>query len=173
MSRTLNSTMEFDHVIHVDWTGDVTEPDTDAKGKSIYAPEVEFIPDAQSDPHHNNSDIYIGDDRWKALEGFTGQYGYNGPIMHESEFVSGGLERYILANPGYYVVCTVPDDNDEYREPFGWVALFREDDWHNPECTTCKHEHDKMWCQICDDHCEAIHAGFGDVPCDCGDSHDD
>lgn len=47
---------------------------------------------------------------------------------------------------------------------------------HDPECVWC--EHDCPWnrhiwgavyCSVCDDHGEAVHAGFGDVPCDCGD----
>lgn len=51
---------------------------------------------------------------------------------------------------------------------------------HDPECTGC--EHDCPWrrhhfgspfCSVCDDHAEAVHAGYGDVPCDCGDQHDE
>jgi hypothetical protein len=53
---------------------------------------------------------------------------------------------------------------------------------HDPECTGC--DHDCPWrrtnpaplgapfCSVCDDHAEAVHAGYGDVPCDCGDTHD-
>lgn len=51
-------------------------------------------------------------------------------------------------------------------------------DWHDPDCTEC--EHDCPWrghnfgapfCAVCDDHGEAVHAGYGDEPCDCGDEH--
>lgn len=51
---------------------------------------------------------------------------------------------------------------------------------HDPTCTKC--EHACAWrglvigapfCSVCDDHGEAVHAGYGDVPCDCGDAHDD
>jgi hypothetical protein len=115
------------------------------------------------------------------MTGCTGQYGYNGPIMHESEYVGGGMERRILETPGYYVCCAVYDQDDEDGdyEAFGWVCLYREDDWHNPECISCVH--DCPWkgrpigapyCQICDDHAEAVCAGYGDVPCDCGNNHD-
>ena len=27
------------------------------------------------------------------------------------------------------------------------------------------------YCGTCDDHSEAVHAGYGDTPCDCGDDH--
>ena len=53
---------------------------------------------------------------------------------------------------------------------------------HDAECTGCKHEcpwrrgkgfsWGISWCQTCDDHAEAVHAGYGDTPCDCGDKHD-
>jgi hypothetical protein len=51
---------------------------------------------------------------------------------------------------------------------------------HDPTCTGCAH--DCPWrrhhlgapyCQTCDDHSEAVCAGYGDVPCDCGNAHDD
>jgi hypothetical protein len=44
---------------------------------------------------------------WTLLSGFTGQDGYNGPVMHASEYVGGGLERHIRETPGYYVVLIV------------------------------------------------------------------
>lgn len=58
-----------------------------------------------------------------------------------------------------------------------------DEEMHDPECTGC--EHDCPWrrsyrrggtlgapfCGVCDDHGEAVHAGYGDVPCDCGDEH--
>lgn len=172
MTRTLNDIMEFDHIIHVDWNGYVTEPDKDEKGKSLWAPEVEFLPGDWE--MGTRADVYVGGE-WEAMMGCTGQYGYNGPIMHESEFIGGGMERRILETPGYYVCAVVEKDYDEEtddRELVGWVCLYREDDWHNPECTKCEHEHRHDWCQVCDDHAEAVCAGYGDVPCDCGNNHD-
>lgn len=50
---------------------------------------------------------------------------------------------------------------------------------HDGECVGC--EHDCPWlrtrpaplgapfCSTCDDHGEAVHAGYGEKPCDCGD----
>ena len=177
MTQTLNEIMEFDHIIHVDWNGEVTETNLTNKGVSIYAPDVSFV-DAPRGEDDINIDDYTG--QWEALKGFTGQYSYNGPIMHPSEYVGGGLEKYIRATPGYYVVCIVTDpDESEDDDLVGWVILYKEDDWHNPECVSCVH--DCPWnghtigapyCSICDDHSEAVHAGYGDLPCDCGDNHD-
>lgn len=50
---------------------------------------------------------------------------------------------------------------------------------HDFYCTGC--EHDCPWrrhhfggpfCGVCDDHAEAVHAGLGPQPCDCGDTHE-
>lgn len=57
---------------------------------------------------------------WELLTGYTGQYGYNGAVMHASEFIGGGLARDILATPGVYVAVAVecePDDDDGDRWP--------------------------------------------------------
>ncbi len=54
---------------------------------------------------------------------------------------------------------------------------------HDPTCTGCEHDCPLRpgrgmyplgapYCQTCDDHGEAVHAGYGDAPCDCGDEHD-
>ena len=106
--QTLSDKMEFDHVIHVDWNGDVTDAPIDA---SLWAPDVHFIEDAP----RGEDDILIDsrDDGWTALKGFTGQYSYNGAILHPSEFIGGGLETYILQNHGYYVTAVVEDFNDD------------------------------------------------------------
>lgn len=55
---------------------------------------------------------------WTMLTGRTNQYGYNGPHMHESEFIGRGMARDILATPGIWA-CTIaytdscnPDDGD-------------------------------------------------------------
>lgn len=41
----------------------------------------------------------------------------------------GGLERDILATPGYYVALvaeTYPEDDDSESEPIGWAVAYRE-----------------------------------------------
>jgi hypothetical protein len=95
---SLKELMDFDVVVHVDHNGVVTPTD-------VYGPEMvdEEIEESSG---------------WRLLDGFSGQYGYSGPIMHNSEFIGGDLERYILENPGYYV-CLVSD----YE---GWAIAFKE-----------------------------------------------
>lgn len=60
---------------------------------------------------------------WTLLKGFSGQHGYSGPLMHASEFIGGGMERWILENPGYYVaLVNTPADDDE---PTEWAVAYR------------------------------------------------
>ena len=82
----LNAVMEFDHVIYSHGDGTVS----DVSG--VYAPEV-----------HGGDTFTHG--TWELLRGRTGQYGYDGPCMHPSEYVGGGLARDILNTPGLYVAC--------------------------------------------------------------------
>jgi len=135
---TLNSFMEFDHVIRVLPGGAVTH---DTPG--VYAPEsldMEVDGDGQS-IHADDSDIkgQAKSAGWELLTGYTGQYSYNGPGMHPSEFIGGGLARHILETPGYYVALTVevmcpgaPEDADTLEdnscdcEPAGWAVAYRE-----------------------------------------------
>jgi len=75
---------------------------SDAHG--VYAPEVY---------HSETDDIEIDGvagrrgETWEALYGYTGQYSYNGAVMHSSEFLGGGLADDILSTPGTYVVVVV------------------------------------------------------------------
>jgi len=108
----LNSLMEFYHVIQVHEDGSVTEP----SGK--YAPDV-F--DGKCYPS-----------TWSLLNGWSGQYGYSGPVMHPSEFIGGAMARYILDTPGYYVavVCYSDDGDPENWEDGpdvdGWAVATME-----------------------------------------------
>lgn len=95
--KTLNDYMEFDHVVVVHDDGSVT----DAEG--VYAPEL-YGDELMSD-------------QWSLLDGFSGQHGYSGPLMHQSEYIGGGMERYILENPGTYVaLVSVDPDGDDPTE---------------------------------------------------------
>jgi hypothetical protein len=77
--------MEFDHPIRVHGDGTVSDGLT-----GVYAPTL--------------TDERLDDPRWTFFSrGYTGQYGYRGPIMHNSEFIGGGLAEDILAEPGVYV----------------------------------------------------------------------
>jgi hypothetical protein len=119
-NRTLNEIMEMDHVIRVRTDGTIDDHVT-----GEYAPEVNVNTDA-------NGQISAADDAemiagiesqdWEVLNGWSGQYGYSGPIMHASEYVGGDLERHIRETPGLYCVSVVEtlDDDDE---PAGWIIM--------------------------------------------------
>ena len=62
---------------------------------------------------------------WTFLSGYTGQYSYNGPVMHVSEYIGAGMARDILEAPGWYAAIEVKDgDTWEYPDgdPIGWVV---------------------------------------------------
>jgi hypothetical protein len=102
--------MEFDHVIQVHADGSVT----DATG--LYAPEM--------------YDGEMEGGEWSLMSGYSGQYGYRGPIMHDSEYIGGRLERDILARPGYYVALVsyadIEDLDDDDNNIDGWAVAFKE-----------------------------------------------
>lgn len=108
----LNDIMEFDHVIHVDDDGNVT----DAQG--VYAPEV----------YEYGGEVNIDDESWRLLDGWSRQDGYSGPVMHPSELISRSLESAILETPGLYVVVAVCDLSENEEEEYtGWAVAYRED----------------------------------------------
>jgi hypothetical protein len=134
VSKSLNSRMEFDHVIEVHADGSVT--DTDLYAPGLYDGEVQS-------------------DDWTLMDGYSGQHSYSGPVMHPSEYIGGRLERDILAQPGFYVAlvsyisteapehdcpwrrtnpaplgapfCDVCDDAQEAEnDADGWAVAFKE-----------------------------------------------
>ena len=111
---TLNEIMEFDHVIRIDENGHVSHANRD-DGLSVYAPSL--------------YDEELDDNSWTLLDGYSGQCGYGGPIMHNSEYIGGGLERDILAKPGLYVVIAAywsPENEDDDDDIEGWAVAYRE-----------------------------------------------
>ena len=96
---------------------------TTAKGH--HAPEV-F--------HSDTDDVEIHGKGWTPLTGLTMQHGYNGAVMHASEFISRGVAQAVLdAIPDdedsiVVVAETVevfPTDDDPEPEPAGWAILTR------------------------------------------------
>lgn len=136
ITDTLNSVMEFDHVIRVLPGGAVLD-----RVEGVYSPErleMEVDGDGQS-IHADDSDIkgQAAAAGWKLLQGYTGQYSYSGPVMHSSEFIGGRMARDILGTPGYYVAvvieapcnysgeteCDIETGCD--CEPAGWAVAFK------------------------------------------------
>jgi hypothetical protein len=116
--QSLNNLMSFGHVVQIHEDGSVTEPEGIYGAEVVYGFEgteqLEGIPDG-----------------WDTVDGFSGQDRYSGPVMHNSEYIGGGLERYILDTPGYYCTAVVywPDDEtstDQETYSEGWVILYKE-----------------------------------------------
>ena len=92
----LNYVMEFDHVIQVHADGSVTDT-------GVYAPEM------TGDSATGTASL--DSDDWTIMsDGYTSQQG-GGNVMHNCESIGAGLERDILATPGFYVAvyCTWDD----------------------------------------------------------------
>lgn len=96
----LNVALDFDHVVRVLDNGDV---DTDPQFR-LHAPTFEMS-------KVEGTDVWTEDrsqlGEWTLLSGHTGQYGYNGPVMHASEVIGGSIAQAILTHPGYYAALVV------------------------------------------------------------------
>lgn len=106
---TLNAHVEFDSPFRVHPGNVITHGDV-PNGRDYWTPE---LLDGDMERAHA--------DNWELLEGYTGQYGYNGPVMHDSETLSGGLARDVLNEPGVYVVIASnynpdPDEPCDYGD---------------------------------------------------------
>lgn len=104
MVQPLNEIMEFDHVIRVHEDGSITDAPSGIWAPSLY--------DGETD-----------DERWTLLRGYSGQHAYSGPIMHDSEFIGGRMEKDIRETPGFYVALVDYDLNSD--ESSGWAVAFR------------------------------------------------
>jgi hypothetical protein len=98
---TLDSLVEFDCVFQVLPDGSVFER------PALYGPEV------------YDSTVTAG---WTLVDGYSGQYGYSGPIMHASEYLGGRMAQDTLDTPGVYclVVAYGVDESEDGPEPDGW-----------------------------------------------------
>lgn len=77
--------------------------------------EGQSQPYFEEDPDGDDHSLETG---WELLTGFTGQYSYNGPAMHPSEYIGGGLARHILDTPGLYTVLYGQDS---------WYVAYRDE----------------------------------------------
>jgi hypothetical protein len=99
--------------------------------------------------------VALADSEWSALTGFTGQYGYNGPIMHSSEFIGRAIARHMSYlsgdEPVTFVVCVVRGDDAE--EDAGWCILYRPNVAPDFKCLypgeVHRHEDHKVTCGNC------------------------
>lgn len=122
---SLNDQMQFDHVIRITEDGTVE----DAPGE--YAPEV-VVECAEDDCGSITREAeaamiaHVEAQGWELMTGYTGQYSYSGPIMHNSEFVGGRMETDIRETPGLYVVVEptgiYATEERDSSEAIGWVV---------------------------------------------------
>lgn len=127
--QTLDDLMEPDHVIQVHENGSITEP------KGIWAPEIYVTADKDGQILAADEKAmieHVKSQNWELLTGYTGQQSYNGPLMHASEYIGGGLETAIRSTPGFYVALVVDilGDQDDDSEPVesvnaGWAVAYR------------------------------------------------
>lgn len=114
---TLSELMDFDRIIRVR-NGHVITPSSGPWAPSAYLEDGALV----------FTDSY---GEWEAVDGFSGQQGYAGPVMHSSEQIAGGIARHILENDGDYValvVTVMPDgDSHDFDDVAGWcVARLKE-----------------------------------------------
>jgi hypothetical protein len=124
--ENLNSVMEFGHMIRVNVDGTVIDsPDRPYMEVSTY----------KGDDGEWHDDFQLPEG-WKLMSGYTGQYSYNGPVMHPSEYIGGRMATDILETPGDYVAlvqesdCGGTEENCDADsgcdcEPGGWVVAFK------------------------------------------------
>jgi hypothetical protein len=112
---TLSDIMDFDHVIEVCADGTVRDAPYPPES-GMYAPTL-LGGELEAEAGH-----------WTLLDGYSGQCGYNGPVMHPSEYIGGRMERDILAEPGHYVVIAAywtpggDEDNCDLMIGEGWAV---------------------------------------------------
>jgi hypothetical protein len=126
--ENLNSVMEFDHVIRVNADGTVTDR---VEGAPYFDDALTcYLTDPET--YHWETEINLPDG-WTLMNGYSGQYSYSGPEMHQSEYIGGRMARDILETPGDYVALIVRADcgyTQEFCteesgcdcEPSGWAV---------------------------------------------------
>ena len=110
----LNSVMEFDTVIYSAGNGYVETV------TAIWSPELYFY----LDPSEPNG-MYRQEltEPWELMNGYSGQYGYSGPVMHPSEFIGGKMATDILEQEGYYVAVTASYERPDAEPDIdGWAV---------------------------------------------------
>lgn len=128
-AENLNTVMEFDRVIEVKADGTVEQRDD----LNPYFDLSYYLTDVETEHWEPQLDVPEG---WQLMTGYTGQYGYNGPVMHTSEYIGGRMARDILETPGLYVALVVESDCGYKRddcdpehgcdcEPDGWAVAFK------------------------------------------------
>lgn len=126
----LNQLMDFGHVVYVGRNADYEPFVTDEWGTPDRHPEeciALWDPEGEGDPGDEKLRAAIPEG-WTLLTGYTGQYGYHGAAMHDSEFIGGGLASAILEHSGFYVTSYLDwyDEGEHKEDPHteGWIVSY-------------------------------------------------
>lgn len=113
MATTFNP--EFDYTYMLTAGGEITE------AHEFYAPDVSLDPGA---------DVAV-DTGWSVLSGHTGQYGYQGAVMHPSElwgdWAVSALTEQAQGGSIVFAVVEVRTEDGDYPDgdPVGWAVAYR------------------------------------------------
>ena len=113
---SLSDIMDFDHVITVRPDGAIED------APNVYATEL-FQWEQEDGTWVEELSTR---EPWELLSGFTGQYGYRGPMMHASEQIGGGLAEHIVTHPGLYVALypsVIALDGSD-ADPDSWAVAY-------------------------------------------------
>ena len=94
--NSLSDALDFDHVVHLSSDGELSH---DRRPHWPHAPEC-------LDPSIGST---VAEGGWELITaGLTGQYGYNGPWLHDSEVIAGGVAARVVEHAaehggGFYV----------------------------------------------------------------------
>lgn len=123
-AEELNTSVEFNSPFIVNEDGTVMMSDNSAPD--------EVIGGYETDEGAYVHELYV-DGNWVPWShGYTGQDRYSGPILHNSEQLSGRMAEDLLSEPGEYCICEVSWENNyepediNYDDPLeveGWVVL--------------------------------------------------
>lgn len=112
--EALSKIADFDHIFAVLPDGTVADTEGGVPLSTVYGLHA---PDAHEPDVHATTLTY-GDATWSLpLSGLTGQYGYSGPWLHDSEMIVGGVAERVLSTPGLWVAiyATFDCDDDDHQ----------------------------------------------------------
>lgn len=96
-------------------------------GQHITVNRSIIIPSVYVDDTPDPSTLTIESDQWQAITGFSGQHGYDGPIMHPSEQFSPNVLRSLYETHGTNAIYALTEviDADDPDALVGWAILKR------------------------------------------------
>lgn len=82
----------------------------------LYPPEQGSIGNVEDFVHYFSKP---NDRDWVLVSGMSNQYGYDGPLMHPSEFLDESFWEYMREHPGCYATVSLLDEDED-----SWAVMF-------------------------------------------------